>query len=160
MNQTDLTYRPTGRADPRPPLKRSNRKAVDAAQRMLADQATAIDQAHVCAGPNPMLVGLVGAAILVVLLVLTGINFAFLLVPAVNVIRTPRNLVLADRGLALFRSTYLLRQPIEMLGTYAADALIAGEGETWLGYVNVRLGPGHVWIRTKDRDRLLAANRH
>lgn len=155
MNQTDLTHQ---QSEPRPTLRRSTRKAVTAAQQIIGDQATAIDQANVFAGPNPRMVGLVGAAVYVAIFVVTGINAVLVFLPVVHAIRQARNLVVADRGLALFRSSFFGR-PTEILTTHAASDLTTGEGETWLGFVKVRLGGGHVWIRTKDRDRLLGASR-
>jgi hypothetical protein len=153
MNQTDQKHQAP--AAPRRPLSRSAQKSIVAAQKIIGDRATAIDQANVFSGPNPAMVGFVLAAVYLTIFFVTKINLVLLLVPLANYIRQPRNLVLADRGLALFRSN-LLGRPTEFLGTYAGTDLETGEGETWLGFVKVQLGAGHVWIRTKDRNRLLA----
>jgi len=135
------------------------RKSIEAAQGILRDQATVVDQANVFAGkPNPMLVGLGLGAVMVLIFALTRIVLGVLLLLLIaNAIRQPRNLALTTRGLALFRSSFFGGRPRELVSTHAISELTSGEGGTGLGFVQVQLSPGHVWIREKDRKRLLAA---
>ena len=139
-------------------MARYQRKSMEAAQRILSDQATVLDQAQSFSGPNPMLVGAGILAAVLAFFALTRILMgALLLLLIANAIRQPRNLALTTRGLALFRSSFFGGRPRELVSTHAISELTSGEGGTGLGFVQVQLSPGHVWIREKDRKRLLAA---
>jgi len=139
-------------------MARYQRKSMEAAQRILSDQATVLDQAQSFSGPNPMLVGAGILAAVLAFFALTHILIGGLLIlAAANAIRQPRNLVLTNRGLALFKSSFG-GKPSTLLGTYAASDLATGAGPAQLGYVPVQLHPERVWVRGKDRARLLGVS--
>jgi hypothetical protein len=132
------------------------RKSIEAAQKVLGDEAQVIDQANTFSGPNPMLVGLGLLVVFVLIFAVTRILIGGLIILAVaNSIRKPRNLVLTNRGLALFRSSITMARPSELLGTFATSDLTTNAGPAQLGYVPVQLNPERVWIRNKDRTRFL-----
>ena len=129
-------------------MARYQRKSMEAAQRILSDQATVLDQAQSFSGPNPMLVGAGILAAVLAFFALTHILIGGLLIlAAANAIRQPRNLVLTNRGLALFKSSFG-GKPSTLLGTYAASDLATGAGPAQLGYVPVQLHPERVWVRS------------
>jgi hypothetical protein len=134
------------------------RKSIEAAQGALGDQARVLDQANAFSGPNPMLVGIGMVVGILAIFAATRVLIGGLVILAVaNMIRKPRNLVLTDRGLALFRSSAFMARPSQLLGTYARADLTTNAGPAQLGYVPVQLNPEKVWIRAKDRDRFLGA---
>ena len=134
------------------------RKSLAAAQGVLGDQARVLDQANTFSGPNPMIVGIGMVVGIVAIFAITKILVGGLVILALaNMIRKPRNLVLTDKGLALFRSSAFSARPSQLLGTYATTDLTANAGPAQLGYVPVKLDPEQVWIRVKDRDRFLGA---
>jgi hypothetical protein len=132
------------------------RKSIEAAQKVLGDQANVVDQANTFSGPNPMVVGLGMMAAFVVIFAVTRILIGGLVILAIaNSIRKPRNLVLTNRGLALFRSSVMSSRPSELLGTFATADLTTNAGPAQMGYVPIQLNPERVWIRAKDRNRFL-----
>jgi len=134
------------------------RKSIEAAQNVLGDQAKVLDQANTFSGPNPMLVGIVMVVGFVAIFAVTKVLIGGLVILAVaNMIRKPRNLVLTNLGLALFRSSAFSARPSQLLGTYATTDLTANAGPAQLGYVPIQLNPERVWIRVKDRNRFLGA---
>lgn len=134
------------------------RKSMESAQSVLGDQATVIDQANTYSGPNPTLVGIGMVVGIFAIYAATRILIGGLVILALaNMIRKPRNLVLTNRGVALFRSSAFSARPSQLLGTYAATELTTNAGPAQLGYVPIQLNPEKVWIRVKDRNRFLEA---
>ena len=138
-------------------MARYRQKSIEAAQRVLAGQATVLDHAATNAGPNPVVLAggalALVAAVLVVFHVLVSGVLIFGLAYALN---KPRNLVLTDRGVVLF-SRSLGGKPSSVLGAVDASVLTAGAGPAQFGFVPLQLGGERDWIRAKDLQRFRAA---
>ncbi len=136
-------------------IERYRIKYIESAQRVIGNEARVLDVALVAAGPNPYMIAIVVVGIALAVLAVTGTLAGGPLIPLVGLLFTkPRFLVLADRGLVLFRRALASSSMGPLVGITDSAALVTGAGPAQLTMVPLQLGFERVWIRANDLQRL------
>jgi hypothetical protein len=136
-------------------IERYRIKYIESAQQVIGGEAKVLDIALVAAGPNPYMITIVVAGIALAMLAMTGTLVGGPLIALIGLLFTkPRFLVLADRGLVLFRRALISSNMGPLVGITDTATLVTGAGPAQLTLVPLQLGFERVWIRAKDLQRL------